>query len=116
MPRLQQGRRGRKRGNPNWGKTANELPFMPPIPSEWDKKLAELKLDDKTAEYFVLTSSGVPLRNWVKMHCRNRFIPERILDQLGLTEELGAYLTMIDNGSRTTGRHIVTSGNRLEGN
>ena len=66
----------RRPGNPNWGKPA--LP-IPAGPTEFDMQVKKLGLTKQTY------ADSAQLRNWCENN-RNRFyVPEWLLDALGIT-------------------------------
>ena len=71
----------RRRGNPNWGKSLDHQPAMPVSLSGWDLLLYSLNLSPAEA----LRNPRV--REYVNKHYRNRFVPEKILENLGFSDD-----------------------------
>lgn len=79
----------KRRGNPTWGK---QVPvYMLPIHiSAWDKMLNQLKINEKTAIHNLKTNfrsaEVITLSMWIKAHCYHHYIPEKVLEVMGLKE------------------------------
>jgi hypothetical protein len=70
----------------NGWKTAAARRGAPPkvdpiVPTRFDSLLVSLHLQESTA------SSHPVMRHWIKMHYRTCFVPEKVLDQLGVSSE-----------------------------
>ena len=71
----------KRRGNPNWGKSLDQIPLMPVSLSGWDLLLYRLKLRESEA-------AGHPLvRIYIQKHHRSRFVPEKVLENLGFGDD-----------------------------
>jgi len=73
------------RGNPNFG-TMGKEPFVV-VPSQWELFLRGLKFSDREALEILQqrpSESSAKIRNWVNTHYRNVFVPESILELMGL--------------------------------
>jgi len=74
----------KRRGNPNWGKKI-EL-AVPAEPTEYERMLAEFNLAGADEETIARSTRA---RVWVKTHCRRRYIPESLLELMGLEVDFG---------------------------
>jgi hypothetical protein len=69
----------RKRGNPNWG---SPIPSAPALPTEFELRARQLQL---TAEMY---TSSRELRIWCEQNRNRCYIPERLLEEWGITVDL----------------------------
>ena len=61
----------------------HEIP-VPPVPTKWDRTLYRHSLDEKDA-LAVLAAGGAPeVAKWIRHNYNNCYIPETILEALGL--------------------------------
>jgi len=67
---------GRRRGNPNWGKPA--LP-IPAGPTEFEMQVKKLGLTKRTY------ADSAQLRIWCENNRNRCYVPEWLLDALGIT-------------------------------
>lgn len=58
------------------------------VPSAWENQLTKLSLTESaaSAEIQARTSTGKTLRKWVRSHYTRRFVPEPILELVGVKE------------------------------
>jgi hypothetical protein len=68
----------KRRGNPNWGRSVDQMPIMPVSPSGWDMLLYRLNLSPDKA------LSNPQVRDYILKHHRNRFVPEKVLEHFSL--------------------------------
>ncbi len=86
---------GRKKGNPNWGSPTATLKVTREInePTAWDLFLREIGLSEDQAlmhAAFKGSSHHGNIRSWVCRHRPTRYIPEIMIEALGLaTDEAG---------------------------
>jgi hypothetical protein len=66
----------KKCANPTWGKG---MPLAPAGVSSFDAKVEALKLSPK--EYV----SSIPLKDWVRINKKNKFVPLELLQVWGFT-------------------------------
>lgn len=67
----------RRRGNPNW--TSGLLPQIPRLPTEFEKQVQKLGLNEQTC------ATSEKLAQWCERNRNHCYIPEWLLKQLGLS-------------------------------
>lgn len=73
----------RKRGNPNWGQPVNHRVAV--VPSAWEKFIAHIgltKADEATL------AQRADVRRWALKHVRKHYIPEPLLEAMGIAVEM----------------------------
>ena len=70
--------RGRRRGNPNWGRPAQPAPVLA---TEFEKQVQQLGLTKQTC------AASTQLRNWCKRNRNRCYIPEGLLGAWGIQVE-----------------------------
>lgn len=69
----------KRRGNPTWGQMGKPLPI---IESQFDKLVRQLELQPSEFDH------DPTLVAWVRKNCHKRYVPEWLLDELGLTVDV----------------------------
>ena len=69
----------RKRGNPNWGRP---IPPMLALPTQFEMRVRQLRLTKATY------TSSRELRAWCEQNRNRVYIPEWLLEELGITVDL----------------------------
>jgi hypothetical protein len=67
--------RGRKRGNPNWGKP---MQAAPDIPTAFEEQVQKLKLNEQTC------ATSETLKQWCERNKDRCYIPEWLLKEWGM--------------------------------
>jgi hypothetical protein len=77
---------GRRRGNPNWGAVNRGQLIIPVQKTGWEKFIAEIGIQEHET-LRVLSSrneKSASIRSWVNANCRSSFVPEPVLEMLGI--------------------------------
>jgi hypothetical protein len=67
----------RRRGNPNW--TSGLLPQIPRLPTEFEKQVQKLGLNEQTC------ATSEKLAQWCERNKNHCYIPEWLLKEWGMT-------------------------------
>lgn len=69
-------KRGRPKKNHFCLPSAAYAPLIPDLPSAWELLIKGRSVDEAIKDQRV--------REWVHSHCRSKFVPEKVLERLGI--------------------------------
>lgn len=84
----------RPRGNPTWGKS--EGLNLPVIPSQWELELKHLRIADpdtiaderERGAVWEQIFRSVRLKQFARQNCNGKYVPEKLLDPMGLAVDI----------------------------